>query len=101
MLFQATILTILLFIASTIQSPTSTLTVASCPQGWTNINNNCYIYNSKSLANSQAAYWCERHGATLINIHTQNDLNIALSLNQNEGSFWVSKGMKIKKNFSL
>ena len=33
-----------------------------------------------------------------LNIHNQDDLNFALSINQNDNSFWVKKKLNFNKN---
>ena len=68
-------------------STISTTLTNPCESGWSFNNNNCYINNLISLNNSDASAWCATNGATLMNVHNQDDLYFALSLNQ--GSFWV------------
>jgi hypothetical protein len=60
-----------------------------CEQGWTFHNGNCYFYNSVSLNHYDASDWCYWIGGTLANIHNQDGLSFALSINQNNNSFWV------------
>jgi hypothetical protein len=60
-----------------------------CEQGWTLHNGKCYFYNSVSLDNESAKRWCSEYGATLMNIHNQDDFSFALSINQIDDSFWV------------
>ena len=72
--------------------PTTTTTFQSyhdCEQGWTLHNGKCYFYNSVPLDNESAKRWCSEYGATLMNIHNQDDLSFALSRNQADDSFWV------------
>jgi hypothetical protein len=45
-----------------------------CEQRWTLHNGN--IYNSVPLDNDHAKRWCSDYGATLANIHNQDDLNL-------------------------
>ena len=60
-----------------------------CPEGWTDKGNNCYLYNPQLLNNVDASAWCLSKGATLINIHNEDDLNLALTIDQDHNSFWV------------
>ena len=64
-------------------------------------NNSTFIYNPEYLNNQDASTWCATYGATLINIHNKEDLNFALSMIQNNDSFWVNflGKQKIFKNF--
>jgi hypothetical protein len=63
--------------------------IQECEQGWTLHNGKCYFYNSVPLDNESAKRWCSEYEATMVNIHNQDDLSFALSINQNDGSFWV------------
>ena len=60
--------------------------------------NNTFIYNPEALNHKDALLWCANKGATLMNIHNQDDLNFALSINQNDNSFWVKKKLNFNKN---
>ena len=72
---------------------TMSVSASICPEGWTSNNNNCYFSNSLYLNNADASAWCDSNGATLMNIHNQDDLNFAISLNG--GYFWVFFGKLI------
>ena len=61
-----------------------------CQSGWTLYNGDYYCYNQISLNNADASSWCASNGATLINIHNQQDLSFALSLANHGASFWVN-----------
>jgi hypothetical protein len=70
-----------------------------CEQGWTPYNGNCYFYNPIQLDNEIAKLYCSNLGATLANIHNEDDLSFALSINKNiDKSFWVYILTKLKQN---
>jgi hypothetical protein len=84
-----------LMTATTTKKPTGTGNTISnqyyqqCEQGWTNHNGNCYYHISARLDNESAKRWCSYYGATLVNIHNQDDLSFVLSINPYDAVFWV------------
>ncbi|XP_028260858.1 type-2 ice-structuring protein-like [Parambassis ranga] len=60
----------LLTVAALLCAVMALTTAAACPKDWTPFNNNCYIYEPKSMTYAEAQKNCQSKGANLASAHS-------------------------------